>query len=300
MHTVHQVARDLKRVNGHGVHVFLRSLAYGPDYLQLIAGIVESGYRPSLGVETVQGTVRSLGEWAKGISGVLLHLANEHTYCTVYSDLSSHLAEWMRVIADLVDNGIHTAARFILTPATWQHMEYVYHSLSSVGLHNFVVRPLFDFGGVTDSIPLHQCTRIARTLAMASLKEKGARITIDRSVVKTAVAQEHPCNVYACGLHACHACKSFVPRQLFILANGDVYPETPDLGPMFCLGNVCREPLHELLSRAADAGERSAFVVLCRDVFNRFLRDWHHPIVPWRDLLVYVAGDRSVKGVVSE
>ena len=176
---------------------------------------------------------------------------------------------------------VRMVAKYGMNANDWTNLKKAVERLEEIGVDNLILRPRVDDGRfAVNSIPLTQCERIV-DYVLHSNGGSATKITLDRDFLKTRLIKEHPCHVCACSGDTCHGHKNRLSKRLWIMGNGDVLPEFPDIGRRFSYGNMYASSLVEVL-RKGEGRTDCAFLNVCRVVYANDLRDWSQSIFPFR------------------
>ena len=191
----------------------------------------------------------------------------------------------------LKDDSIFIKADFY--KYSFKDIDLFLNNLPFSHIKNFIIEPMFDLHPSSKSnkiypnnfLRLNDCSKVWRSINKKKKLIGNINLSFSYHIKSTHLLREHPCNAYMCAGKDCHAHKSGFPRRLFFMQDGSVLPESP-LIHSCKIGNLNDVGIKDLLRDYFNTSQYKKFKKICRVVFNKYVINFPHPIIPWVNILV--------------
>jgi MoaA/NifB/PqqE/SkfB family radical SAM enzyme len=285
---VSSIVRDMKKLKTTRIAFSGGEPTLHPDLARILEAAVEEGFSPDF---VSNGTLitEELAEKVQGlVRCVLISVDGPEDYHDSFRGMKGAFQKTMKGIAALKKKDVPFALQFTVTKESFPYIEWIAQKASDLGAESLKLEPLF-LGGRAQEIASSCLTeKEIDELAEFTTRLYGkylATTSVYMGIHSKKVLTEHPCNAYACFGSECHRHAENDPREIVILPDGNVVPVDSCINPRLYMGNVKEESLLDVVQEYFGSPQHSAFLALCKKVFDERVVSYPYEAIPWSQML---------------
>lgn len=284
-----EIVKDLRELKVNLVAFSGGEPTLRSDFIQILEGTNKIGLRACLVSNGTIITERFASRSNGLLRDVLVSIDGPKEYHDFFRGVTGTYDRAMNGIKALKKHDIPFSLQFTVTKKSWKYIDWMAELASQLGAMTLKLEPLFMVGRAQqlgDEYGLDDAD--LQNLNEKTVKLHGkylASTDIGMGAYGTKHVIEHPCNVYACSGEHCHRRATKEPRELIIMPDGLVLPITITMNRSYALGNVKDGRILDIMKNYIGSPQHERFINLCKHVFEKYVRDYPFPIIPWANIL---------------